>query len=214
MQDHISYNKKIFNLTIKDFKKEKKHKHARYDHIRDLIAILIASNKIKNIYDFGGNYLTFLDLKKKLYFKNKFSKKYIIHNPFLSKNEEKILKLNKIKFTRNFNVLDLTKMDLLMFNSVLHYIEDSNDFIKQYLNFFSNNVKFILITDTRFALKKKFSLLDKKHNHIIYYKRKNYLINILKKKFELLFESSLENTNQKYEFKNLLFASNKNYFKS
>ena len=105
-------------------------------------------------------------------------------------------------------------MDLLMFNSVLHYIEDSNDFIKQYLNFFSNNVKFILITDTRFALKKKFSLLDKKHNHIIYYKRKNYLINILKKKFELLFESSLENTNQKYEFKNLLFASNKNYFKS
>lgn len=69
MQDHINYNKKIFDLTIKDFKKEKKHKHARYDHIRDLIAILISSNKIKNIYDFGGNYLTFLDLKKNLLYK-------------------------------------------------------------------------------------------------------------------------------------------------
>ena len=82
MQDHISYNKKIFNLTIKDFKKEKKHKHARYDHIRDLIAILIASNKIKNIYDFGGNYLTFLDLKKNYILKINLAKNtsYITHS--------------------------------------------------------------------------------------------------------------------------------------
>ena len=138
----------------------------------------------------------------------------MIHNPFLSKNEEKILRLNNIKFKRNFNILDLTKIDLLMFNSVLHYIEDINDFMEQYLNFFSNNIKFILITDTRFALKENFSSLDKKHNHIIYYKKKKYLINILEKKFKLLFESSLENKNQKYEFKNLLFLSRKNYFKS
>lgn len=52
-------------------------------------------------------------------------------------------------------------MDLLMFNSVLHYIEDINDFIEQYLNFFSNNIKFILITDTRFALNENFSSLEK-----------------------------------------------------
>jgi len=99
-----------------------------------------------------------------------------------------------------------------MFNSVLHYINNYNIFLKKNINFFSSNIKFILITDTRFSVRKAYLTVDKKHKQLVYIKKKNQIINLFKKKYDLVFESSMKKKSSIYNLENMLFLNKKKLF--
>ena len=150
--------KKIANYNKKN--KVNFLESGHYNHIRDILALLISTidkkNKRLEVLDYGSNLLSLVNFVNKIDV-NKIN--FTIYDPYYKSSK-------KININARYKIIDSEKKifkknyDLLHFGSSIQY---ENNFLEKIKGFKLHPAKYILITHTPFSLKKDY--LSKQTNH-------------------------------------------------
>tara|TARA_Y100000590_G_scaffold321816_1_gene364359 strand:+ start:350 stop:1018 length:669 start_codon:yes stop_codon:yes gene_type:complete len=161
-----------------------------YNHIRDILALLISTidkkNKRLDVLDYGSNLLSLVN------FINKIDVKKInfnIYDPYYKPGKKKNSNINirhkiidseKKIFKKNYN--------LVHFGSSIQY---ENNFFDKIKRFKLNSVKYILITHTPFSLKKHYFSRQTNHPNLIQniYSLSKIVSSFKKYNYKLIFKS-------------------------
>lgn len=153
------YNKKLFEFTdqVLDFNRNNNFNYSEsgiYNHIRDLLAIVITSfdiHKKVKILDYGSNTSPWSNLKNKIFTKNL---DITIFDPFAESDYSKQFDFGfNVNVINNLNFIQGTAYDLIIFGSSSQYIPNFLEFLTQSDYFQSEK---ILFTNTAFSKKESF----------------------------------------------------------
>lgn len=223
LQNSSGYNNKlIFKKTINSFKKviTKKAKYERdsilfYENSPDKEIISIIKKIYKNkkiiICDFGGSLASLYFQNKDYLDQNKYQwnvleqKKYV---EFAKRN----INIKNLKFHTKFDYLLKKKVDLLIFSSVLQYIEFPDLILKKV---FKKKTKNIIITRTPFHDKQdeiKIQIVPKHIYTASYpiriFNKKNFLYKMKKNGYKIKKKLLVEEAIDKYIYQGFYFKKN------
>tara|TARA_B100000242_G_C43016808_1_gene472868 strand:- start:592 stop:1269 length:678 start_codon:yes stop_codon:yes gene_type:complete len=196
-----TYNQEKKSLLKKIVEFNNKNKfnfveYENYNHIRDILSLILATINIKagkcNILDYGSNLLTISNLNNKID-TTKF--KFFIFDPFLSKkNKNQNLKKINYKISNEKKMIFKKNYTLINFGSSIQY---QQDFFENFEKLNLSKTKFIIFTSTPFSLSKTY--ISKQSNQKYLFQKVysyNRLVSKLKSKnFKLIFKSR---NNDKY----------------
>lgn len=206
--DWNDYNSKLIKNSIELLEKNTKEifnieEERCYPHIRDIIALVIVTSRLKNIkiYDYGSNIMPWSNIQNKIDIKNIQVK---IYDPFASYDYSSDLDFGfPISIVNKVIPSEISESNLIIFGSSSQYIENFYEFFFKYDN---ELPKKILFTDTPFSLNinsKKdlvISQKDKSNRNFTVYVRSFYLLNSLLENigYKVLFKSALPWDTQDY----------------
>ena len=167
-----------------------------YNHIRDILALLISTidkkNKKLEVLDYGSNVLSLVNFINKIDM-NRIN--FTIYDPYYKPGNKKNKNVNiRYKIIDSEKKIFKNNYDLVHFGSSIQY---ENKFFDKIKVFKLNSVKYILITHTPFSLKNDYLSSQTNHPNLIQniYSLSKITSSFKKYNYKLIFKSR---NNDKY----------------